>query len=98
VVTGVGYDRAKALGAAGRFHRLGHVVTNLGVLDFETPDNTLRIRSLHPGVSADDLVAATGFDLVVPDDIPATRAPTDIEMEIINTLDPRGLRGKEVPE
>ncbi len=98
VVTGVGYDRAKALGAAGRFHRLGHVVTNLGVLDFETPDNALRIRSLHPGVSADDLVAATGFDLVVPDDIPDTRAPTDAEMEIINTLDPRGLRGKEVPE
>ena len=58
VVTGVGYDRARALGAAGRFHRLGHVVTNLGVLDFETPDHTMRLRSVHPGVTVDEIVAA----------------------------------------
>lgn len=98
VVTGVGYDRARALGAAGRFHRLGHVVTNLGVMDFETPDNTMRLRSVHPGVTVDEIVAATGFELVVPDDVPETRSPTDEELALIDAIDPNGLRGREVPE
>lgn len=98
VVTGVGYDRARALGAAGRFHRLGHVVTNLGVMDFETPDNTMRLRSVHPGVTVDEILAATGFDLVVPDDVPETRAPTEVELALIDAIDPTGLRSREVPE
>ena len=75
VVSGVGYDRAAALGPAGRFHDIRRVVTNLGVLDFETPDHTMRLRSVHPGVTVDEIVAATGFELVVPDDVPETRAP-----------------------
>jgi acyl CoA:acetate/3-ketoacid CoA transferase beta subunit len=98
VVTGVGYDRARALGAAGRFHRLGHVVTNLGVMDFETPDNTMRLRSVHPGVTVDEILAATGFDLVVPDDVPETRAPTEVELALIDAIDPTGMRSREVPE
>ncbi|MFM7616735.1 MAG: CoA-transferase subunit beta [Actinomycetes bacterium] len=98
VVTGVGYDRARALGAAGRFHRLGHVVTNLGVMDFETPDNTMRLRSVHPGVTVEEIIAATGFELVVPDDVPETRSPTDEELALIDAIDPNGLRGREVPE
>lgn len=98
VVTGVGYDRARALGAGGRFHRLGHVVTNLGVMDFETPDNTMRLRSVHPGVTVDEIVAATGFDLVVPDDVPETRSPTAAELALIAEIDPNGLRLREVPE
>lgn len=98
VVTGVGYDRARALGAGGRFHRLGHVVTNLGVMDFETPDNAMRLRSVHPGVTVDEIVAATGFDLVIPDDVPETRSPTEAELALIAEIDPNGLRLREVPE
>ena len=98
VVTGVGYDRAEALGAAGRFHSLRHVVTNLGVLDFETPDHHMRLRSVHPGVTVDEIVAATGFELVVPDDVPETRAPSPDELALIReVIDPHGLRDKEVP-
>ena len=99
VVTGVGYDRAETAGsAATRFHSLRHVVTNLGVLDFETPDHRMRLRSVHPGVSVDDVVSATGFDLVVPDDVPESRLPTDDELRLIReVLDPRGTREKEVP-
>jgi acyl CoA:acetate/3-ketoacid CoA transferase beta subunit len=99
VVTGVGYDRAAAVGsAATRFHSLRHVVTNLCVLDFETPDHRMRLRSLHPGVALDDVVAATGFDLVVPNDVPESRLPTDEELRLIrDVLDPKGAREKEVP-
>ena len=98
VVTGVGYDRAAALGPAGRFHRLRHVVTNLGVLDFETPDHRMRLRSVHPGVTVAEIVEATGFELVVPAEVPETRPPTPDELELIRAvIDPHGLRDQEVP-
>jgi acyl CoA:acetate/3-ketoacid CoA transferase beta subunit len=100
VVCGVGYDRARKLGTAeGRFHHLKRVVTNLGVLDFESVDNRMRVLSVHPGVTIDDIVAATGFELVVPDDVPESRAPTAEELSLIrDVLDPTDLRSKEVPE
>jgi len=98
VVTGVGYDRAAALGAAGRYHRVHRVVTNLGVLDFETPDHSMRLHSVHPGVTVDEVVAATGFELAIPDDVPETRTPTPDELELIReVIDPDNLRDREVP-
>jgi acyl CoA:acetate/3-ketoacid CoA transferase beta subunit len=99
VVTGVGYDRAAAAGsAATRYHGLRHVVTNLCVLDFETPDHRMRLRSVHPGVTVEDVVAATGFELVIPTAVPTSREPTAAELAIIEELDPKNTRGKEVPE
>ncbi|MBV9292991.1 MAG: CoA-transferase [Frankiales bacterium] len=99
VVTGVGYDAAAAAGpAATRFHSLRHVVTNLAVLDFATPDHRLRLRSVHPGVTVDDVVAATGFALVVPDEVPTSRTPAPEELALLERLDPDGERFAEVPD
>jgi acyl CoA:acetate/3-ketoacid CoA transferase beta subunit len=99
VVSGVGYARAGEAGpSAGRFHEIRHVVSNLGVFDFETPDRTMRVRSLHPGVTVPEVVEATGFELVIPPEVPETRLPTAAELELIQTvLDPRDLRHREVP-
>jgi acyl CoA:acetate/3-ketoacid CoA transferase beta subunit len=98
VVSGVGYARAAAAGAgATRFHDVRRVVSNLGVFDFETPDRTMRLQSHHPGVSVDDIVAATGFALTVPHDVAETRPPTPEELELIRVvLDPGSLRDREV--
>ena len=99
VVCGVGYDRARKLHPAERrFHHLKHVVTNLGVLDFESADHRMRLRSLHPGATVDEVVAATAFDLVIPDDVPESRVPPDDELRLIHdVIDPNDLRSKEVP-
>ena len=98
-VTGIGWDRAAALGAAGRFVDLRRVVSNLGVFDFETPDRSMRLRSVHPGVTVDDVVAATGFELTVPADLPESRPPTPEELELIReVIDPEGAREREVPD
>lgn len=102
VVCGIGYDRAHELGpVASRFHEIRHVVSNLGVFDFAATDDdgvpTMRLRSVHPGVTVEEIIEATGFELAVPDDVPDTRLPTHDELEAINRLDPRGLRFKEVP-
>ncbi|MFD6781567.1 CoA-transferase subunit beta [Streptomyces diastaticus] len=99
MVSGVGYDRAAAAGAsATRYHRVTEVVTDLGVFDFETPDRTMRLRSLHPGVTVGQVAEATGFALTVPDEVPCTREPTEAELRLIReVVDPKGLREREVP-
>jgi hypothetical protein len=99
VVTGVGWDRAAAAGpAATKYFNLRHVVTNLCVIDYETDDHRMRLRSVHPGVTVDEVVAATGFELVVPDNVPESRTPSDEELKLIReVIDPKGLREKEVP-
>ena len=99
VVSGVGNDRARDLGpVAGRFHHLGRVVTDLCVCDFETEDGRMRLRSVHPGVTVDEVVAATGFELAITGDVPTSRLPTDEELRWIReVIDPAGAREAEVP-
>ncbi|MCC6648854.1 MAG: CoA-transferase [Polyangiaceae bacterium] len=98
VVSGVGYDRAKQLGRAGRFHEIRRVVSNLGVFDFGGPDHAMRLVSTHAGVSVDDVVKNTGFELSLGD-VTETRAPTDEELRLLRgAIDPRGLAQKEIAQ
>jgi acyl CoA:acetate/3-ketoacid CoA transferase beta subunit len=98
MVSGIGYDRAAQAGeAASRYHELRRVVSNLGVFDFVTSDHRMRLVSAHPGVTVAEISAATGFDLVVPDDVPPTREPTAAELQLIRSvIDPGGSRDAEV--
>ena len=98
MVSGVGYDRAASAGtSASRFHEVRRVVSDLGVFDFATPDHRMRLASVHPGVTVDQVVAATAFELVIPDDVATTRLPTAEELELIRTvIDPRQTRKTEV--
>ncbi|MFJ7177814.1 CoA-transferase subunit beta [Streptomyces massasporeus] len=93
MVCGVGYDRA----AGARYHRIPRVVSDLGVFDFATPDRSMRLASLHPGVTVEQVREATGFELTVPDGVPATREPTIEELRLIReVVDPAGARAREV--
>ena len=68
-------------------------VTDLAVLDFGGPDHAMRMVSLHPGVTLEQVQAATGFPLQVEGVPPVTAAPTAEQLDIIRTrLDPRNLR------
>lgn len=98
MISGVGNDSARAAGpSAMKHHDLRYVVTHLAVLDYEPESGRLRLKSVHPGVTVEDVVAATGFELVIPESIPETRMPTDEELELIRTvIDPRNLRDHEV--
>jgi hypothetical protein len=45
-----------------------------------------------------NIVEATGFDLIIPDEVPTTRSPTTEELRVLReVLDPNGLRDREVP-
>jgi acyl CoA:acetate/3-ketoacid CoA transferase beta subunit len=98
VVSGVGPARAKAAGKeASRYNDIHRIVTNLGVLDVKGPGDTVRLISVHPGVTVDEVREATGFELAVADDVAETRAPSYAELVVIREmLDPKGLRDREV--
>ena len=97
VVSAPGYDRMRALGAsASRWHEIRRVVSNLGVFDFATPDNRMRLVSVHPGVTVDQVVENTTFELVIDSKTPETRQPTADELKIIReVIDPKGTRKAE---
>jgi len=97
MVSGVGYDRAKKVGGfIAKRHDLRRVITNLGVFDFNTPDHAMRLVTLHPGVSLDDVISNTGFELVVPAEVLISRGPTAQESAAMNIIDPKGLRLREI--
>jgi acyl CoA:acetate/3-ketoacid CoA transferase beta subunit len=98
VVTGIGYDRARKLGpVASRFHELRRVISNLAVFDFQGPENRMRLVSVHPGVSVDEVVEQTSFELVIEGDVPESRQPTDAELSLLRELiDPAGFGSREV--
>ncbi len=99
IVSGIGRNRAEAAGeGAWRFHDVHRVVSDLGVFDFNGPGNTMRIVSVHPGVTVADVQAASGFEIHVDDEVPNTREPSAGELMLIREmLDPRKLRDREVP-
>jgi len=100
VVTGVGWNRAAAAGpAATEFFDLRRVVTNLGVLDFGGPEHRMRLVSVHPGVTVEEVAAATGFELAMGNDVGESRLPTSEELRLIReVIDPDGLRRSEIAD
>lgn len=95
MVSGVGNDRARAVGDTLRFHHLGAIITNLCVFGFDA-DGRIMVKSVHPGVDPAEVERETGFT-VDAQSAPLTRVPSDEELRLIReVIDPRGLRTREV--
>ena len=67
------------------------VVTNLCQMDFDPQTKRLRLSSVHPGVSVQQVLENTGFDLIVPKNVPTTEPPTCEELELLRAIDPTGI-------
>ena len=93
VVGSVGYNEKRwPAGVKRDFVDLRLIVTDLCVMDFRGPDHQVRVRSLHPGVTFEQVQAATGFPLARADTLGITPAPTAEQLAIIARLDPHNLR------
>ncbi len=93
MVCGAGYNLARY--PDGKYPRgLDHrcIITNLCVLDFSGDNHAIAVKSLHLGVSVEEVQDNTGFELVIRDNIPTTKAPTQEQLAIVNELDPHNLR------
>ncbi|MBA54969.1 MAG: ketoacid CoA transferase [Pseudomonadales bacterium] len=74
------------------------VITDLCVMDWNGPNHMLQLLSLHPGVSVEQVLENTGFEIHVPGDVAITPAPTAQQMEIIGQLDPLNFRAKQIKD
>jgi glutaconate CoA-transferase, subunit B len=65
------------------------VISDLAVMDFEPTTTRMRLLSLHPGKTLEQVRAATGFELLVGDGLTETPAPTDGQLVVLRTqVDP----------
>ena len=74
------------------------VVSPLGVFDFEPVSKAMRVRSLQPGVTLEQVRDQTGFDLVVDGAPPVTQMPRGDELALLRTrVDVRGVLARKFP-
>jgi glutaconate CoA-transferase subunit B len=96
-VSGAGYldggDAREKLGLGGGPQA---VISNLAVMDFHPESRRMRLKSVHPGVTADEVLAATGFELLLPEGkVPLTRSPTEEQVRLIReSIDPDCMRSR----
>ena len=65
------------------------VITDMAVMDFEEDSKRMRVISLHPGFTMEDVQNNCGFELLVADHIEATEPPTDEELRVLrDEVDP----------
>jgi len=67
------------------------VVTNLCQMDFDPETKRIRLATIHPGVSIQQIMENSGFDLIVPQDVPTTEPPTYEELTLLRAIDPHGI-------
>ena len=92
-ITSVGYldggDARERLGLSGKGPVV--VITDLCVLEPEPPTNELVVTRLHPGVTREAVMAATGWPIRFAEDVRETEAPTAEELWALRDLQRRTL-------
>ena len=95
--TSPGHSGDPAHDAARGWHGSGptSVVTDLGTYGFDGATGEMTLRTLHPGVTLDDVKANMGWEPKVVADLGETPAPTEEELRLIREeLDPGGAYTK----
>ena len=90
-VTGQGYDHRSEEYQKNEIV----VISNLGIMNFKNPDRVMQIQHYHPGHSVDEIKENTGFDILVAPDVSETALPGPEIIELINQIDPDGVRRSE---
>jgi glutaconate CoA-transferase subunit B len=68
------------------------VISTLATLGFDPTTCRMRLDALHPGVTVDQVLENTGFELLMADEIKENLPPTSKELETLREeIDPTGL-------
>jgi glutaconate CoA-transferase subunit B len=81
---GSGGDSRKKLGLRGAGP--SRVITDLAVMEPDPVSRELTVTQLHPGVTADQVREATGWDIVFAADVKETPPPTAGELQTLRAL------------
>jgi glutaconate CoA-transferase subunit B len=88
-LTGSGAREMAGLPADTGPHR---VITQLCVLGFHPETKRMTLVSTHPGVTVEEVVGNTGFELIIPEAVPTTDPPTAEELLLLREeIDPTGI-------
>jgi glutaconate CoA-transferase subunit B len=72
-----------------------YVVSSLALMGYdrgEAGTYRMTLEALNPGVTVDQTVENTGFELIIPDRVPTLDPPTDQELRVLRKeIDPEGL-------
>jgi len=68
------------------------VITDLCLMDFEPESKRMRLIATHPRITVDDVIKATGFELIIADDVETTKPPTIEDLRLLHeVIDPNGF-------
>ncbi len=68
------------------------VITTLAVMGYHPVSKRMMVESLHPGVTQDQVITNTGFELLFADSLTVTPEPTDLELDLLRKeVDPLGM-------
>lgn len=85
------HDRGRGWSGSGPTN----VVTDLATFGFDEETGEMTLRTLHPGVTLEDVKANMGWDPRVAPDLSETPPPTDDELRLLREeLDPQGISTK----
>jgi len=88
-LTGPGARERAGLPRGGGPYR---VITQLAVYDFDPATCRMRLFSLHPGVTVDDVRASSGFEIGIPESYGQSPTPTAEELRLLReVIDPSGM-------
>ncbi len=91
-------EKVDYISAAGNRDRSGlpgggpaWIFTELAVMDFNPQTGRMRLASVHPGKSVEQVIARTGFALEIPAEVPETPPPSLEDLTLIRSrIDPAG--------
>lgn len=66
------------------------VYSPICIMDFHETSHAMRLVSVHPGYTVSDVVENTGFELILPDNIPQTPPPSEGELFLLRNFIDRG--------
>ena len=68
------------------------VVTNLCIMGYDDESKKMKLLSVNPGVTVEQVVENTGFELLIADEVTSNDHPTDEELKLLrDEIDPDGL-------
>jgi acyl CoA:acetate/3-ketoacid CoA transferase beta subunit len=68
------------------------VISTLALMGYDPVTKRMRVETLHPGVTRQDMIENTSFEILFTEEIPTTPEPTIEELEILRKeVDPLGL-------
>ncbi len=68
-----------------------YVVSTLALMGFDDETKRMTLLETQPGVSVEDVIAETGFELMIPGEVGVNEAPSAEELRILREVDKQGL-------